>query len=201
MNTGLKVTENQQKILNLMRQYKKLHGDLPSLNYISKEMGYNNKSSAQHQVKTLRSKGLIELVEQPADFVRIPLVGDISCGPAILAEENIEGYIPISRDLLKHKNDDYFFLRANGDSMNDANVQPGDFVLIRQQVTAKLKDIIVALIGDDATLKELGKTSDGVPMLIPRSKNPAHKPLILPEGFSVIGILEHVLTPQKEVIM
>lgn len=200
MQTVYELNENQQKVLDLIKRYKKMHGEIPSLNYIYKAMGYNSKSSAQHQVNTLKSKGAFELVDQPADFVRIPLVGDISCGPAILAEENIEAYIPISSSTLKYKDGKYFFLRANGDSMNDADINPGDFVLIRQQPTAHLKDIVVALIGDDATLKELGRTHDGIPMLVPRSTNPKHKPLILPEGFSVLGVKERVLSPSREVM-
>lgn len=200
MNAINELNENQQKVFDLIKYYKRLHGEIPSLNYIHKAMGYNNKSSAQHQVNTLKSKGVLEFLDEPNDFIRIPLVGNVSCGPAILAEENIEAYIPISSSTLKQKNAKYFFLRADGDSMNESDINPGDFVLIRQQPTARLREVVVAIIGDDATLKELGQTRDGIPMLMPRSTNPKHKPLILPEGFSVLGVKERVLSPPfKEV--
>lgn len=186
-------SSEREKVLDLMRGYRKTHGTLPSLGYIKDQLGYKHKSQAQYHVSTILSGGLLD--NDKTVMVDVPLVGDISCGPAILAEENIEAYIPVEADSLKNKNGNYFFLRANGDSMNEAGIQPGDFVLIRQQPTANNKDIVVALIGDDATLKELGSTSDGLPVLLPRSSNPTYKPLVMLSDFSILGVMEKVLSP------
>ena len=178
-----------------MRGYQKTHGALPSLGHIAKELGYKYKSQAQYHVNTIVESGALGDRRKKITMVDIPLVGDISCGPAILADENIEAYIPVDASSLSQKDAKYFFLRANGDSMNQAGINPGDYVLVRQQVTAKIRDIVVALIGDDATLKELGKTSDGIPVLTPRSSNTEHKPRVMLEDFSVLGVMEKVLTP------
>jgi repressor LexA len=184
----------RNKVLGLMKGYKKANGTLPSLSYIANELGYKHKSKAQYHVNTIIDSGLLNS-RSKTSMVDIPLVADISCGPAVLAEENIEAYIPVDVTSLSKKNSKYFFLRANGDSMNQAGINPGDYVLIRQQATANLKDIVVALIGDDATLKQLDKTQDGIPVLNPQSDNIEHKPRVMLEDFSILGIMERVLTP------
>jgi len=184
----------RDKVIDLMRGYKKTYGTLPSLGYVAEQRGYKYKSQAQYHVNSILESRVLDEGRR-VTMVDIPLVGDISCGPAILAEENIEAYIPVDTETLSRKDGKYFFLRANGDSMNQAGINPGDYVLILQQQTARMKDIIVALIGDDATLKEYGKTDDGFPMLIPRSDNNEHKPRVLLQDFSILGVMERVLTP------
>lgn len=184
----------RNKVFNLMVGYQKTNGTLPSLGHIAKELGYKHKSQAQYHVNAILDSGLLN-GRSKTIMVNVPLVGDISCGPAILAEENIEAYIPIDASSLSQKNAKYFFLRASGDSMNQAGINPGDYVLVKQQPTAKIKEIVVALIGDDATLKQLDKTPDGVPVLNPRSDNPEHKPRVMLEDFSVLGVMEKVLKP------
>ena len=88
-----------------------------------------------------------------ADVIEVPLVGAISCGIPIFADENIETTIPISKKLTKSRVQ-YFFLRAEGDSMDKKEIFDGDLVLIEQTHIAKNGDIVVALINDSATLKE-----------------------------------------------
>ena len=201
MKKNNNLTTEQKKVFELMRHYKSLNGELPSLTYIYRQLGYKHKSSAQHYVNAIKEKGYLDIVDFPANTIEIPLVGNVSCGPALLAEENIEGYIPVDASTLKNRSADYFFLRASGDSMNKAQINSGDFVLIRQQPSANLNDIVVALIGDDATLKKLSKSDDDVPMLLPCSTNPAYKPRYLLEDFSILGILERVISPKKGAIV
>lgn len=178
----------------------RVHGEQPSLAYITRQLNYKHRSSAQYHVNSLKEKGLLDDIEAPLiEMVDIPLVGTVSCGPALLAEENIEAYVPIELSTLKKRSANYFFLRAEGDSMNRVDVNPGDYVLVRQEPTARIDEIVVALIGDDATLKKLSKTSDGIPMLVPCSTNPQHKPRIMIEDFSILGIMEKVITPLKGV--
>jgi len=81
----------------------------------------------------------------------VPLVGTIACGTPMLAEQNIESYIPISKELIGQGT--FFALHAKGDSMINANIGDGDFVIVRQQNYANEGDIIVALIDEEATLK------------------------------------------------
>ena len=82
---------------------------------------------------------------------QVPVVGGIACGVPILAEENIERYIPIPKDFLGNGN--FFILQAQGNSMINAGIADGDYVIVRQQETAEIGQIVVALIGEEATLK------------------------------------------------
>jgi repressor LexA len=107
----------------------------------------------------------------------IPLIGAIACGMPIFAEENIETEIPVSIKIVT-ENKKYFFLRADGDSMDKKWVENGDLVLIEQTNIAHNWQVVVALINDEATLKEF-QTRDESVFLIPHSTNSRHKPIIL----------------------
>lgn len=119
--------------------------------------------------------------------VAIPLVGNVTRGTAILAEENIEAMIPVSTSLTR-PGSKYFLLRTMGDSMNKAGINEGDLILVKQQPTAENGRNIVALIDDEATVKEFQKRGDFV-ALLPKSSNPKHKPIILEYGFHVQDII------------
>lgn len=123
----------------------------------------------------------------PTKTVYIPLLGSIACGAPILAIENIETEIAVSVDLLKGSNT-HFLLRAKGNSMNEVGISDGDLVLIKQQYTAENGDFVVALIDDDATIKEFHKNSDAI-VLKPRSTEQIHQPIILTRDFRIQGIV------------
>ncbi len=119
--------------------------------------------------------------------VEVPLIGRVSCGNPILANENIETTIPVSTKIARPPYK-YFLLKAKGDSMNLAGINDGDLILIRQQNTARNKDIIVALIDDEATIKEYNIAGDKV-ILKPLSSNPVHKPIIVTKDIKIQGIV------------
>ena len=123
----------------------------------------------------------------PTKTVYIPLLGSIACGAPILAIENIETEIAVSVDLLKGSNP-HFLLRAKGNSMNEVGIRDGDLVLIKQQSTAENGEFVVALIDDDATIKEFHKNSDAI-VLKPRSTEQIHQPIILTRDFRIQGIV------------
>lgn len=129
--------------------------------------------------------------EESVKTVSVPLVGSASCGQLMLAEENIAEYIPVSSDLAKPPYK-YFFLKAKGDSMNKAGINEGDLVLIRQQATAKNGERVVALVDDEATIKEFNLLGDTV-VLKPKSTNTAHKPIILNRDFRIQGVVVAVI--------
>ena len=110
----------------------------------------------------------------------IPLIGTVACGMPIFAEENIETQIPVSTKIV-NQTDKYFFLRAQGDSMNQKWIDDGDLVLVKQTNIARNGEIIVILINDEATLKEF-RQEKGSTYLIPHSDNSQHKPIILDES-------------------
>jgi repressor LexA len=123
----------------------------------------------------------------PTQTVNIPLLGTIACGTPILAIENIEAEIPVSIDLIKGSNK-YFLLRAKGNSMNEVGINDGDLVLVKQQTSAENGDFVVALIDEEATIKEFHKNSDAI-VLKPRSTEQIHQPIILTRDFRIQGIV------------
>jgi repressor LexA len=107
----------------------------------------------------------------------------------IFAEENIETEIPVSTTIVSASKK-YFFLRADGDSMDKKGIAHGDLVLVEQTNITRDGQIVVALINDEATLKEF-RTRDGNVFLVPHSTNPRHVPIILDgehDQFSVQGV-------------
>jgi len=133
------------------------------------------------------------MAEQESESLfRIPVVGSVACGMPILAQENIESYVSISKDMIK-ANNQYFILYAEGDSMNEAGINNGDLVLIKQQQTAQNGDRVVALIDNEATIKEFHKKASHI-ILKPRSSNAKHQPIILTENFRIQGVVVDVIS-------
>jgi repressor LexA len=176
-------------------------GRAPSVREIQHALGYRSPRSASDILERLaergivqrRSDGRLQLLKNPegdrshARTVDVPLVGTVPCGQPLLAEENVETLIPVSTSLARppHR---YFLLRARGDSMTEAGIDDGDLVLVRQQPTATNGDVVVALIDDEATIKEF-RRSPAVIVLRPRSRNYAHRPVVLTEDFQIQGVV------------
>ncbi|HBT74509.1 MAG: Phage repressor like protein transcriptional regulator, XRE family, partial [Candidatus Wolfebacteria bacterium GW2011_GWE1_48_7] len=107
------------------------------------------------------------MVLSKEESVNIPLVGAAPCGTPLFAEENIEQLIPVPKEKLQ-SGLRYFILRATGDSMNKAGINDGDLILCKQKLTARENDLVVALIDDEATVKEFHLEGDTI-VLKPRS--------------------------------
>ena len=150
-------------ILNMINDYYIKHRESPSLDKIAEKVGVS-KSTVCRYVAVLEERGLLERNGRYGSFKTdatkkisqsisaYPVVGDIACGTPILAEQNIEYYVNISRDFLGNGN--FFILRAKGDSMINAGIADGDLVVVKQQNTAEEGQIVVALVDDNgATLK------------------------------------------------
>lgn len=133
-----------------------------------------------------------DFVTENAQTIKLPLIGSIACGTPILAIENIEAEIPVSLDLIKGSSK-HFLLKAVGNSMNKSGINNGDIVLVKQQNIAEDGDIVVALIDDEATIKELHKTREAI-VLKPHSTEPEHKPIILNRDFKIQGIVIATIT-------
>ncbi|WP_081997766.1 transcriptional repressor LexA [Wocania ichthyoenteri] len=129
--------------------------------------------------------------EEYEKMINIPVLGNVACGYPLFAEENIETEISISTKLIR-KNKKYFILRASGDSMNKANIDDGDLVLIRKEQTAEDGDRVVALIDDEATIKEFKNNLDHI-VLLPKSTTKEHQPIILTRDFKIQGIVESII--------
>lgn len=193
---SIKARESLKHIRSLAMQY----GRVPSVRDLMAKMEYKSPRSAMLLMNELEENGFLEKkadgsykmikdlsTSGMARTISVPLVGSVACGGPLLAEENIEAYIPVSISLVK-PGSKYFLLRAVGDSMDKAGINSGDLVLVKQQNAAENGQNVVALIDDDATLKEY-QHKGNVVALIPRSSNPKHKPIILEREFQIQGII------------
>ena len=198
MNSTL--SDSEAKALRAIRNLVAHGGRFPSVRELMKELDFSSPRSAAWLIERLLEKGCLkrgrdrslQLAPEPkgvacALTVDIPIVGTANCGCLLLAEENIEGTLSVSTRLASPPYQ-YFILRAAGDSMNQKGIEPGNFVLVRQQTIAKDGDDVVALVDDEATIKEL-HTSDAAIILKPASSNKKHKPIILARDFQIQGVV------------
>ncbi len=175
-------------------------GNMPSIRELMRVMSYKSPRSVALLLIELEENGYLEKREEGGyrmikdldteamvRTVSIPLIGTVTCGLPILAIQNVEAYIPVSTALARNGSR-YFLLRANGDSMNKAGINDGDIILVRQQQYADNGQNVVALIDDEATVKEFHR-KDNIVTLLPRSDNPKYQPIILTEGFQIQGIV------------
>jgi repressor LexA len=197
----IKLQSKHTEALKYIRNRLMHHGKAPSVRDLMTALGYKSPRSASLIINDLIEKGFLKKRSDGAmqfindlepDFshartVKVPLVGRVACGLPILAEENIDGMIPVSVNLAR-PGSKYFLLRALGDSMDKAGINDGDLVLVRQQPVAEDGDIVVALIDDEATVKELRRTKDAL-ILKPKSANKIHQPIILTDNFQIQGLV------------
>ncbi len=190
--TGL--TPRQQRVLTVIRESIVDRGYPPSMREIGERVGLTSSSSVAHQLRVLEEKGYIKrdpnrpralTVSSPAETVDetgigdshpvpayVPVVGRIAAGGPILAEERIEDVFPLPKELVGDGT--LFLLEVVGDSMIDAAICSGDYVVVRQQPVAENGEIVAALIDGEATVKTLQR-KDGRIWLLPH--NDAYEPI------------------------
>ena len=175
-------SDRQHTILTVMREWIEQHGYPPTVREIGASVGLAP-SSVDHHLKALERQGLLRREARgpravdirrvvPDVAIDVPLVGAIAAGRPILAEENIEDYVPVP-ELAGGAVGEYL-LRIRGDSMKDAGILEGDYVVVRPQDTARNGDIVVALLGEEATVKRFFR-EDGHVRLQP--ENDAMEPI------------------------
>lgn len=201
------LSDKELKALKIIRNSLVHQGRIPSVRDLMIGLGYKSPRSSAVLLKNLEEKGILrkkydgsyqivdfEIQEDygsRAQTVKIPLIGSVACGMPIFADENIEAEVSISIEMIK-SGYKYFLLRAEGDSMDEAGIDNGDLLLIRQQQDAENGDRILALIDDEANVKEYNK-SNGMVILKPKSNNKIHQPIILKNDFKIQGIVENVI--------
>ncbi|NLM77931.1 MAG: transcriptional repressor LexA [Ruminococcaceae bacterium] len=171
-------------VYDFIRSYIQENGYPPAVRDICAGVGVRSTSTIHGHLKRLQETGriayssgkrrAITLPEQQEDRpVYLPVVGQVTAGVPILAEENIERSLPFPADFFSTEGD-VFALRVRGDSMTGAAILNNDYVIVRRQNTARPGDIIVALVGDEATVKTLANV-EGKIVLMP--ENPAYSPI------------------------
>ena len=155
------------EIYNYIKNFIDDNGFPPSIREIGTEFAIKSTSTVHYYLEKLRDQGLISQdgnkkrafsVTQTRSLSNyIPLVGNVSAGKGILAVENIEGEFPLPQDMFMGK--DLFMLRVEGESMIEAGISDGDFVIVHSQNSAEINEIVVALWQEKATVKRLRATT------------------------------------------
>jgi repressor LexA len=170
------LTKRQQEIFDFIKRYSAKYGYPPTVRDIGKAVGLASSSTVHAHLANLEKIGLlrrdptkpraIELLDRAAAGMRnlvrpgLPLVGQVAAGQPVLAEENIEDYITTPSPAGGEDGD--YLLRVRGDSMMNVGILDGDLVVVKRQDAADDGDIVVALVGEEATVKRYFKESDHV---------------------------------------
>ena len=216
----LQLSDREQKILQYMKTETRKKGYPPTVREMCQFLGIKSTSTAHKDLESLERKGLIrkdpskpraiEILDQPdsagsnvaqdqanlitmlpdrADIVDIPIVGRIAAGTPILAEQNIEDTFPVPARYIK--NGVHFMLTVKGDSMIEAGIFDGDFILVQQQPDARNGDIVVAMIDgfeSEATVKTFYKEKDHIRL---QPENSAMSPILV-HDVKILGLVKGV---------
>ena len=193
------LTKRQQEIFEFIKRYSAQNGYPPTVRDIGKAVGLASSSTVHAHLANLEKLGVLRrdpskpraielfdrvgkdvgtVVESAVQSVKgivrqgIPLVGQVAAGSPVLAEENVEDYIQVPS--IAGGDEGEYVLRVRGDSMKDAGILPGDYVVVRRQETADDGEIIVALVGEEATVKRFFREADHIRL---QPENDAMEPI------------------------
>jgi repressor LexA len=180
------LTKRQKEIFDFIRRYASRYGYPPTVREIGKAVGLHSSSTVHAHLANLEKVGLLRrdptkpraielLVDRAKRVMRgsgLPLVGHVSAGEPILAEENIEEYVQVPSVIGGEEGD--YILQVKGDSMRDAGILEGDYVVVSQVDDADNGEIVVALIEDEATVKRFYREKDRVRL---QPANKAYQPI------------------------
>ena len=199
------LSEIQIKILTYIKQELSSRGYPPSVREMCKATGLSSTSSVHAHLNTLEKKGYIvkgnnkmraiEIVDvdnQYADLpkkeiVHLPILGNVAAGAPILAVENVEDLLPVPVDFIG--NNESYVLKVKGDSMIEAGILSGDYIIVNKQNSAKNGDIVVALIDDSATVKTFYKEKDYIRL---QPENSSMDPIIVKDPY-ILGVVKGVV--------
>jgi repressor LexA len=206
MEKSDQLTKKQLEVYDYILSFAKENGYPPTVREICKAMDIPSTSTTFAILNKLEAHGYLikdpkhpralkilkredeffenrNIVEfQSSKAVEVPVIGRIAAGAPLLAVENIEDYFPVPSSFVQDK--DVFLLRISGDSMIDAGILNNDYVLIARQKTAKNRDIVAALINDEATVKTYYKEKNYVRL---QPENEFYEPIIFKEGLTILG--------------
>ena len=204
-NTPNELTTREKSILEFIRQKIWDSGVPPTVREIGEAVGLRSTSTVHNYLKRLELKGAIRknpdssrAIEVVADtwrrkkMIPMPLVGAVRAGEPITADEHTESVYPLPAELIG-KDNNCFMLIVRGDSMINAGIHEGDYLIVSEQVDAQDGDIVVALIGnEDATVKRFYKEEDHIRL---QPENDEYQPIIAKEVIirgKVIGLYRHM---------
>jgi repressor LexA len=201
------LTKRQQEIFDFIKKYSAGHGYPPTVRDIGKAVGLASSSTVHAHLANLEKVGLLrrdpskpralELLDRAADAVKsavapsgLPLLGQVAAGQPIVAEENIEDYVVVPDQAGGDEGE--FLLTIRGESMKNAGILPGDVVVVKRQETATDGEIVVAMVGEDATVKTFYREADHIRL---QPENDTMEPIRTREAHvigRVVGVLRRV---------
>ena len=193
------LTKRQSEIFNFIKKEIESNGYPPTRSEISRTFGFKSPNAAEDHLKALKKKGVLDLAAGTSrgitlnnESIGIPVIGLVSAGGPILAEENIEKTLPKNPGILSHGVD--FYLKVKGDSMIDVGIFENDLIAINKNLPVKTGNIVVARINNEVTVKTLLKLSNKLVILKPENSsyedleiNPTKESLVF-EG-TCVGLL------------
>ena len=170
------LTTRQSEIFEFIKKEIEFNGYPPTRSEIAKVFGFKSPNAAEDHLKALKKKGVLNIVSGASrgisivkEDLGIPVIGLVSAGGPILAQENIEKRIPSTENILSHGVD--FYLRVKGDSMIEAGILENDLIAVNKKAQIKKGSIVIARINDEVTVKTLKSISSDLVVLQPENSN------------------------------
>ena len=191
------LTSRQREVLAIVTQHIDAHGYPPTLREIGAKLGVSGTLGVMKHLEALEKKGHLRrqvgstrgiTLCNHAQAATLPIVGQVRAGALHPAIEEIEGHFAIDRSQLA--SGAAFFLRVKGDSMIHAHIKEGDLALVRPQPYAANRDIVVAMVGGEATLKRFYREADRIRL---QPENPNYEPIIIQDGEADVSIVGKVV--------
>lgn len=201
------LTERQRQVLQFIKDEIRAKGYPPSVREIGEAIGLSSSSTVHGHMQRLEEKGYIRRdptkpraievrgevgMELASRTMSVPVVGRVTAGVPIFAEQNIEEHFPLPIDFVRADEKELFFLTVQGDSMIEAGILDGDYVLVRRQQQASNGEIVVALIEDEATVKRFFRENGQIRL---QPENRFMDPIIVPNATvlgKVIGLIRRM---------
>ena len=195
----MKITDRQLTVLKKISDFIKQSGYPPTIRELAGMLGFSSPKGVSDHLKALQKKGYIKKsssarairitdkalglkqLEDISNTIEIPVIGRVAAGTPILAEQNVEDRLTVTKELFGRAD---FALKVKGDSMNGDHILDGDLVIVRSQKTAHNGDIVVALIDEEAVVKRFYLSEDHVEL---RSSNPSYAPITGREDIKIQG--------------
>jgi len=196
------LTGKQKRVLDNIALYISAKGEPPTLDELRQNLGFKSLRTVVQYIETLERKGYIvrrkharrniELRAVDADgtnamLVSVPVVANVGCDDlSVFANEQSDEFLQVDKQIVDEASGEIVAVRAVGDSMLDAGVNSGDYILVQFTDKVKSGDRVAAIIGDMVTVKRLERRN-GVTILYPENKDPKYKPIVLRDNFKIAG--------------
>ncbi len=209
----MSLTEKQKNVLSFIEQFARKNGYPPSVREIGAAVGLTSTATVHGYLERLEKKGYLDraalktramrVVNPQAEesvqtnvtadekYMEVPIVGRVAAGSPILAQEQVEGYLPLSFDFARNK--ELFVLRVKGESMINVGIYDGDLIIVSRQPDAKNGDTVVALIEDEATVKTFYKEKEYIRL---QPENDTMEPILVKEAVilgKVVGLFRNLM--------